>query len=35
MHVDQVMSRVPRENRCPGHATTERRGLLRRLLGRA
>lgn len=35
MHVDQVMSRVPRENRCPGHAGAERRGLLRRLLGRA
>jgi hypothetical protein len=35
MHVDQVMARVPRDNRCPGHPTAERRGLLRRLLGRA
>ena len=34
MHVDQVMARVPRENRCPGHGAAERRGLLSRLLGR-
>lgn len=39
-HVDQVMSGVPRNNRCPGHtepekqaAASERGGFLSRLFG--
>lgn len=36
-HVDQVMAKVPPEDRCPGHpeaAREPRRGLLGRLRGR-
>jgi hypothetical protein len=37
-HVDQVMANVPRTNRCPGHAPTEKSSggsFLGRLFGRA
>ncbi|MEQ4499255.1 hypothetical protein [Nocardioides kribbensis] len=33
-HVDQVMARVPRADRCAGHPREERPGLLGRLFGR-
>jgi hypothetical protein len=33
-HVDQVMRRVPADQRCPGHPKAERRGILARLFGR-
>lgn len=36
-HVDQVMARVPRADRCPGHPKDTSAGqgsLLRRVLGR-
>ncbi|MGO4596298.1 hypothetical protein [Terrabacter sp. 2RAF25] len=35
-HVDQVMARVPRDARCPGHPGAQRAGgsFLSRLLGR-
>jgi hypothetical protein len=34
-HVDQVMARVPRDDRCQGHEAAERGpGLIARLLGR-
>jgi hypothetical protein len=37
MHVDQVMSRVPPPQRCPGHSKSERSGggFFARLLGRS
>ncbi|WP_181445428.1 hypothetical protein [Flexivirga caeni] len=37
-HVDQVMDRVPRADRCPGHADQPpgpQASFLRRLLGRS
>ena len=33
MHVDQVLSAVPRDQRCPGHAKEP--GALRRLFARS
>lgn len=34
LHVEQVMAGVPAGQRCPGHETASRRGLLARLFGR-
>ncbi len=34
-HVDQVMARVPRGDRCAGHTAERGTGLLSRLFGRA
>jgi hypothetical protein len=34
MHVDQVLAGVPRSQRCQGHESEARSGLLARLLGR-
>ena len=34
MHVDQVMSGVPKAQRCPGHATAPKEGFLAKRFGR-
>ncbi len=33
-HVDQVLARVPRNDRCAGHVGEEGPGLMKRLFGR-
>lgn len=34
MHVDQVMSGVPRSQQCQGHESEPKEGLLARMFGR-
>lgn len=34
MHVDQVMSGVPKSQRCPGHAAAPKEGFFAKMFGR-